>query len=389
MSTRLLGNLTPQTFLKRHWQKRPLLVRNAFPNFKDPLSADELAGLAMEGNVPSRLIMEKGGKKPWEVTHGPFSKQRLETLPKSHWSLLVSRVNELVDDAALMLDPFDFIPGWRLDDLMVSFAPEHGTVGPHVDSYDVFLIQGQGRRRWQIDSRPDMTLRPNLDLKVLKRFNVEKEWILEPGDMLYLPPGVAHYGVALEPCMTYSVGFRAPSVQGLMLDLLGLDGASLAARFGDQLYADPDLKAVTNPGEIDRDALKRVAAIAKAALDDPELFGRWFGKAVTRPESSEDVVTDKSQPRDVSKALVSRDIWRLDDVRFAWLKSKDGMVHVFIGGDEETCGKELLPLVKTLAAKRHHAAGTLSKTLPKASKAKAEALALLGTLCARGVIAFR
>src|SRR4051812_20292918 len=207
MGPMLLGKVTPAQFLKQYWQKKPLLVRGAFPGFRDPVTPDQLAGLALEDDVDSRLVMERGGKKPWEVTLGPQRAAKLRGLPRSHWTLLVQGVDRYVPGVAALLEPFRFIPDWRVEDIMISFAPQAGTVGPHIDSYDVFLIQGQGRRRWQLDPAAGGALRPGLDLRILKQFTAKQDWVLEPGDMLYLPPDLAHHGTALEDCLTYSVGF--------------------------------------------------------------------------------------------------------------------------------------------------------------------------------------
>jgi len=195
----LLGGLTPERFLAEYWQKRPLLVRQAIPGFKSPLSADELAGLACEPEVESRLILEKGGSRPWQLEHGPFEEERFATLPESHWTLLVQRVNHWVPAVADLLDHFAFLPSWRLDDIMISYAADQGSVGPHTDQYDVFLLQGAGRRRWQIDASvtDESPLLDHPDLRILAQFHATDEWVLEPGDLLYLPPGLAHYGVAL------------------------------------------------------------------------------------------------------------------------------------------------------------------------------------------------
>jgi 50S ribosomal protein L16 3-hydroxylase len=259
----LFGAINPAQFLKRYWQKRPLLVRGAFPGFRDPVSRDELAGLSCESDVESRLIMERGGAKPWQVILGPQRAAQLRLLPPSHWTLLVQHVDRYVPGVASLLDSFRFIPDWRIEDVMISFAPRGGSVGAHVDSYDVFLLQGQGRRRWRLDSKAPAALRQGLDLRILQKFNAEEDSILEPGDMLYLPPGLAHYGVALEECLTYSIGFRAPSAMELLTAahdrLTQSDTAS-------QRYRDPGLQAAHHPGEIPRAALKELRTMLEKSL---------------------------------------------------------------------------------------------------------------------------
>lgn len=210
----LLGGLSAAQFLREYWQKQPLLIRKAMPHWRDPLSPEELAGLACEPGVEARLVLQRAGVGPWSVRHGPFSEADFLTLPETHWTLLVQDAEKqapaLLGD---FLEPFRFIPDWRCDDLMISYAPTDGSVGPHWDQYDVFLLQGKGRRRWQISTQPLQpdNLLPDTELRILCDFTPEQEWLLEPGDMLYLPPRVAHHGVAVEPCLTYSIGWRAPA----------------------------------------------------------------------------------------------------------------------------------------------------------------------------------
>ena len=192
----VLGALPVDRFLAEYWQKEPLVVRGAFRDFKDPLSPDELAGLACEPDVDSRLVMQRGGRKPWQVTPGPQDPTVLRKLGRSHWTLLVESMDRHSRKVAALASAFSFIPKWRMDDVMVSLAPVHGTVDAHIDSYDVFLIQGQGRRRWEVDRRSIADYKPGLDLRILKRFRVEDSWVLEPGDMLYVPPGVGHRAVS-------------------------------------------------------------------------------------------------------------------------------------------------------------------------------------------------
>ena len=215
---RLLGNLTPSQFMRRYWQKKPLLIRQAIPNVEAPLSRDELFELADQDEVEARLITHFRNK--WQLEHGPFAPDELPSVKQRAWTLLVQGVDLHDDRARALLDRFRFVPDARLDDLMISYATDGGGVGPHFDSYDVFLLQVHGKRRWRISAQRDLSLRPGVPLKVLQHFEPEEEWVLEPGDMLYLPPHIAHDGVAEGECMTCSIGFRAPSASELTAQFL-------------------------------------------------------------------------------------------------------------------------------------------------------------------------
>ena len=213
MRKSLLGGLTARAFLREHWQKRPLLVRGAVPDATDIVDRDGVIDAACRDEVPSRLVTNTRGR--WDVRHGPFRKRDLANLPARNWSLLVQDMNHLLPAADALMREFAFLPLARLDDVMVSLAPPGGGVGAHSDSYDVFLLQARGRRRWRVSVQTDLALTPDAPLKLLKRFAPSDEWILEPGDMLYLPPDHAHEGVALDECITCSIGFRAPCAQEL------------------------------------------------------------------------------------------------------------------------------------------------------------------------------
>lgn len=275
--------LDPRRFLARHWQKRPLCLRGAFPGFRDPLTPDELAGLACEPEVESRLVLQRGGRRPWQVLPGPQNARRLRRLPRTHWTLLVQEVNKHLPAVAALLEHFDFVPHWRVDDVMVSFAPRHGSVGPHLDSYDVFLIQGRGRRRWQVDTRAPADSREGLDLRILKRFRAEASWVLGPGDVLYVPPGCAHHGVALTDSLCYSVGFRAPSHAEVLLAFLQrvVNAAPAESR-----YADPDLRLQRHPGEITADALRRLRGVVEGQSRGVlrQDLARLAGELLTEPK---------------------------------------------------------------------------------------------------------
>lgn len=241
----LLGGLSARTFLSRHWQKQALLVRQAMPGFHGVLDPGELFALACSDIVESRLV--EGSGQRWTLHHGPFDRADFRRLPARNWTLLVQGVNLHADAAAALLTRFDFLPHARLDDLMVSYAVPGGSVGPHFDAYDVFLLQGAGRRRWQIGRQDDLALVPDAPLKILRRFRPEGDAILESGDMLYLPPRFAHHGVAVTECTTWSIGYRAPAFQELASRFL----ADLAERVElPGQYSDPDLVATAHPGRI-------------------------------------------------------------------------------------------------------------------------------------------
>lgn len=269
-----LGEMPIEMFLDEYWQQKPLLIRQAFSNFQSPLSADELAGLACDTDT-ARIVLEKGGKRPWELRSGPFRHKEFAKLPATHWTLLVNDVEKLVPELEDFLEPFRFIPDWRIDDLMISYAVDGGSVGPHVDAYDVFLLQAQGERHWQINTAAvaEDNFLPDVDLRILREFSAETEWTLQPGDMLYLPPNVAHYGVARGECMTYSIGFRAPSQADLLEDLLGdlLEQAALQTR-----YSDPKRRLQTDPTTVAAEDLERLTDFVMQALPDRAMVRAWL-----------------------------------------------------------------------------------------------------------------
>ena len=284
----VLGDLSPETFLKEYWQKKPLLIRQAFSGFQSPISADELAGLALEEEVESRIVIENN-TSPWELKRGPFTEEDFSSLPPSRWTLLVQAVNHWVPEVNAILDDFDFLPSWRLDDIMISYAADGGSVGPHYDQYDVFLIQTEGKRRWQIGPVYDENS-PKLEdteLHILSEFEVLEDHVLEPGDMLYLPPGIGHNGVAVgNDCMTISVGFRAPSHREILMQYTDF----LADKLPDRLrYSDADQVIPVHKGEIDDKALDRLQAILRDHIEDRQALSQWFGEMVTHPKHEQHV----------------------------------------------------------------------------------------------------
>ena len=284
-----------ERFLRDYWHKRPLLIRNAFPGFETPVQPEDLAGLACEEGVLARMISLDRATGAWDVRTGPFQEEDFPGLPDHDWTLLVQDVDKWDADVRELLAQFRFLPRWRVDDIMISFAATGGSVGAHVDHYDVFLLQAQGERRWMIDASvalgkpaPDLAFQEDVAIKLLQRFAPTHEWVLSPGDMLYLPPLVPHHGVAENPCLTFSVGMRAPSSAELIADYLDtlVADADEAVR-----YHDEDLTAPQDPYEIDARAMERVVeALNALRMNDPDRLGDWFGRFITTYRAAGEVV---------------------------------------------------------------------------------------------------
>ena len=276
----LLGGLTVNEFLRDYWQKKPLLIRQAVPGFKGLLDPQQLIELACVPDVQARLVTCQ--RKQWKLRHEPFEPADFEGLSrKGKWSVLVQGVNHFLPKGAELAKQFNFIPHARLDDLMVSYAPKGGGVGPHFDPYDVFLLQGVGHRRWQISTQKDRSLVEGAPLRLLQNFKVEQEWVLEAGDMLYLPPQCGHNGIAEDDCMTYSIGFRTPWYQELaeqflvyLQDRIEIDG----------IYADPDLKVQKHPSEISADMLQQVGRAIRKVKWDVEDIANFLGCYLSEPK---------------------------------------------------------------------------------------------------------
>jgi 50S ribosomal protein L16 3-hydroxylase len=275
-----LGTLTPQQFLTRHWHKAPLLTRAAIPGFLGFLTPAEIKKLATRADVQSRLIMRHGQR--FELHHGPFRPIDFKSLPDRDWTVLVQELNHWIPEGADLLNQFNFAPHTRLDDLMVSYAVPGGGVGPHFDSYDVFLLQGFGERRWSIAKTRDLELIPDSDLKILKHFKPQSTWNLDAGDMLYLPPQYAHDGVALSECFTYSIGFRAPTHQEWVDNFLDYLRDSLTVK---GRYADPDLALQSHPAELSADLLKQVGGILQSVCwNDADILS-CIGRNLSEPKN--------------------------------------------------------------------------------------------------------
>jgi 50S ribosomal protein L16 3-hydroxylase len=343
--------LTAERFLSRYWQKKPLLMRQALPDFQCGLEPDELAGMACEADIESRLVLEKDGATPWEARYGPFDEETFSSLPESHWTLLVQDVDKHLPQVTGLLDYFRFIPDWRLDDVMVSYAADQGSVGPHIDDYDVFLYQAKGTRRWKIHyqdvSEEDYI--PGLELRILPDFKAEDEWLMEPGDLLYLPPNVAHWGIAEGECMTCSVGFRAPTLREMA-------GAwfeqAVEQRLPQLRYRDPPLKPQHAPAEIQPEALAEFKRELSSFLEDPNNDDRWFGSFIT--EQKENLLVSpreqKIEPGDfLNRFREASVIYRNGCSRMAFSRQhEDGRDTLYVNGQQYHLPKEsgdFLPVV--------------------------------------------
>ncbi len=321
----LLGNRSPRTFLARHWHKDALLVRAAIAGFAGLFTRDELFRLAGRDDVESRLVVREGRK--YTLAHGPFRKADFKALPARDWTLLVQGVNLASDAADALLRRFAFLPYARLDDLMVSYAAEGGGVGPHFDSYDVFLLQGAGRRRWRYGRQDDLALRAGLPVKILRSFTPQHDAVLAPGDMLYLPPAYAHDGVAVDACTTYSIGFRAAAHTEFAQQFLDYlrDRVELPGR-----YADPDARPTTEPARVGVTMQRRVARELARIRWDATTVARFLGSMLSEPKAS--VYFDPPQHA-LSRAAFAAAIRRAGvhlDRRTQWLYDDDA---IFINGE--------------------------------------------------------
>src|SRR5882672_7518947 len=306
-SRRLLGGQTAARFLEHHWHKEPLLVRAAIPAFHGIVTRDELFALAAHDDVASRLV--KRSRHRYSLDDGPFSSAELARLPRNGWTLLVQGVNLHHDAADALLRRFAFVPYARLDDVMVSYAAPGGGVGPHYDSYDVFLLQGDGRRRWRYGRQDDLSLRPDAPLKVLRHFEPQHDVTLDAGDMLYLPPDCVHDGIAVDECITYSIGLRAPRFQELA------EGFRDYLRDTDELpgrYADPDLRPSRAAGRIDARLQRRVRQALASIRWDAATIARFIGRFLTEPKPDVVFVRPPRRSRAAFERRIDREGVRLD-----------------------------------------------------------------------------
>ncbi len=347
------------TFLNEYWQKKPLVIRNALPQFINHVSPDELAGLALEEDIESRIVKETPNASPqWHLTRGPFSEKDFTALPATHWTLLVQGVDKIIPEVSALLDEFKFLPPWRFDDVMISYAADQGSVGPHYDHYDVFLYQAMGRRKWSLTSQ-NCTLDnyiPDLELRIMEQFNTEEEFILEEGDMLYLPPHIGHHGIALsQECMTYSFGYRSYTGQELLDSLSDYVAAKDLFK---NLYTDPNWSHLKNSSEIPPPAWQQAQKLLSELINDEHIMRSWFGCFATRldqqseqhlSEPCEDDVTINDFFNDLAEA---QGLTRDPCCRFAYSLDAQQHPHLYINGIEWDVSNVSPTLIKILA--EHH-----------------------------------
>ena len=343
----LLGGLSPQQFMQRHWQKKPFLVRGAVPAMAPLLSRAELFGLASRDEVESRLVVRTGEK--WKMRRGPFQRRSLPALSQPDWTLLVQGVDLHHDGAHALLSQFRFVPDARLDDLMISWASDGGGVGPHFDSYDVFLLQAQGRRRWRVGRQKNLELRQGVPLKILANFEPQQDFLLEPGDMLYLPPGYAHDGIAEGECQTYSIGFRAPARGELARDLLQRMAEDAGETVGAALYRDAGEIAVGDAAAIPAGLQQFAADAVRAALSEPLALNRALGESLTEPKAN--VWFDGAgAPRNLGAVALDRRSRMMHDAQ-----------HVFLNGESWRASGRDATLMRRLAQQRELSAADVRR----------------------------
>ncbi|MBA3059404.1 MAG: cupin domain-containing protein [Gammaproteobacteria bacterium] len=355
----LLGGLNPQLFMKKHWQKKPLLIRQAIPNFKPLLDRVELFELASREDTQSRLVLQQPGQTPgWQLKSGPFARRGLPPLKQPGWTVLVQGVDLQHEAVHALMNQFRFVPDARLDDVMISYASDGGGVGPHFDSYDVFLLQAQGRRRWRIGRQKDRSLQPDVPLKILAHFEPEEEFVLEPGDMLYLPLLYAHDGVALGECMTYSIGFRSPSRAELARELLERLAEDAEDAVGVSVYRDPTQAAVSQPAEIPAQMVDFARDALQHALKDPAALGRALGEYMTEPKAN--VWFDAAAPvtHPAAQALAGQGGQIQLDRR---TKMMFDAKHIFINGEIFRAGGRDATLMRRLADQRYLAPADVAR----------------------------
>lgn len=347
----VLGKLSQQEFLQRYWQKRPVLLKRALYPFPDVITPEEVAGMSCDERVESRLIMEKGGKRPWELKRGPFKPAMFKKLPKTHWTILVNGVDRFIPRVNAFLDHFSFVPFWRMDDIMVSYADDKGNVGAHVDNFDVFLVQAAGKREWMIEDRAVLKddFVPDIPVRLLKKFRPTHRWVLEPGDILYLPPRFPHHGIARgKGCMTISVGFRAPTTAEILNSVVS---SALSRLEETARYSDPDLKPQA-PGEIPSAALRKISKTIQQAISSEEFLGDWLGRFATETYGDVNLETTAHPiptSRVVSEVKNASFLVRAEGARFAYIRAGKTSISFFANGERQELSGKAAACAKLLA----------------------------------------
>ena len=362
----LLGGISPAEFMQRYWQRKPLLVRQAIPGFRALLDRRELFALSQQPEVESRLVIgENAGQRDWQLHRGPFKRRDFPKLSERDWTLLVQGVDLHDERVSQLMHQFRFIPDARLDDVMISYATDGGGVGPHFDSYDVFLLQAHGQRRWRIGRQNNLQLQAGLPLKILAHFEPEHDWVLEPGDMLYLPPRYAHEGVAVGECMTYSIGFRVPQKGDVAREILGRLSDEVAEDLGAALYQDAGQTAVAKAAQVPESMQQFVRQAIAQALSQPAVTDRLLGEYLTEPKAQVWFEPQPCPPRLKAVTL---------DRRSRMLYDRQ---HVFLNGESWRAAGADAKLMRRLADQRALTASDLKEASPAAR-------ALLKQWCADG-----
>lgn len=324
-------------FLRDYWQQKALVIRGAIPAFSDPIEPEELAGLACEKPVESRLVYTEG--KHWRMVPGPFSEDDFTTLPEQGWTLMVQSVDHWVPELASLFDLVSFLPTWRRDDLMVSYATTGAGVGPHFDFYDVFILQGQGTRTWKLGQKcgPDSPLDTSSGMKILEDFTTLETVVLEAGDLLYIPPGIAHWGESLDNSLSYSLGFRAPSAADMLIGI----SDELADMLDDHRRYQDDSSTLTGGACIPPRAIEGLTSKLCALLqDNPEASARWFGSVMTSPRHENEIIPiDRPYTSEETSMLMASSLLvRNSFSRIAWTPATgvQGRLMVFYDGEITT-----------------------------------------------------
>ncbi|MDF1756949.1 MAG: cupin domain-containing protein [Legionellaceae bacterium] len=371
----VFGKIDKEDFLNNYWQKKPLVIRQALPDFAADFNKDDLAGLAMEEEVESRLVFSTPNKPPfWHLQNGPFEEKDYEDLPPKDWTLLVQGVDKFIPELGLLFDNFNFIPQWRVDDLMISYAVAGGSVGPHYDNYDVFLYQATGSRKWLLTSKECNTdnFIPDVPLRIMDNFVVEDEFILNEGDMLYLPPKVGHHGISEDDdCMTYSFGYRSYVNQELWDDF----GDYNSEHGVKDYYQDPIWNVSLQTSSIPRDAWQNAKNIMQSLLDDDEKLKSWFGCFATNLDQSAAVLIPEQRTNKedffIKKLKKGNGLIRNTCCRIAYIEN-DGSsdFQLFINGSEFCIREVSEELIKLIADNRLIMANELNRWLIKEADVK-------------------